>query len=305
MTTHSAKSAVLFQAFNRLEFTKRALQHHLDNVKCPHQLVIADNGSTDGTREYLKQLEKGGLNADFIYYQKNIGRDRVRCHFIQEYWTQFDYLGLFANDVLVSPGWVSAFEHVLGNVRSIGIIGPVDRGWGGRDLKESKGIRYYGGKHFYFSDAFWLMRSSVVHKIQKSHLMVDGKKVPHPGCFVFNLISGSQEWYWDSIQAAGFETACHPDHWMKFVWRENPTTAEWHRKYTVLNKIVYCKDPERYLRDSAGPVIFEQKGLTAQWIDESIHCRECPKDVLEKSKNKPMAQLDLGATEADLGLLSE
>lgn len=49
--------------YNRLDYTKRTLESFLDTVSVPYFLVVADNGSTDGTIEWLQsQHNKGNIN---------------------------------------------------------------------------------------------------------------------------------------------------------------------------------------------------------------------------------------------------
>lgn len=49
--------------YNRIELTKRTVQSILDNTNKHFNFVIIDNGSKDGTVEYLKSLERMEENA--------------------------------------------------------------------------------------------------------------------------------------------------------------------------------------------------------------------------------------------------
>lgn len=42
--------------YNRLEYTKRTLKNLKETISVPYCLIVSDNGSTDGTTEWLKEL---------------------------------------------------------------------------------------------------------------------------------------------------------------------------------------------------------------------------------------------------------
>lgn len=44
--------------FNRLDYTKECIKSYLEFAPPKQELIVIDNGSTDGTREYLKTLKK-------------------------------------------------------------------------------------------------------------------------------------------------------------------------------------------------------------------------------------------------------
>jgi GT2 family glycosyltransferase len=46
----------MFCTYNRLDFTKRMLDSFLKNTTSPYHLLIVDNGSTDGTPDYLHEM---------------------------------------------------------------------------------------------------------------------------------------------------------------------------------------------------------------------------------------------------------
>lgn len=75
------KRLIVLVTYNRLGYTKRTLRALWDTIEVPYYLVIADNASTDGTKEYLEGLparnraDKVIINPDNYYPGKatNIG----------------------------------------------------------------------------------------------------------------------------------------------------------------------------------------------------------------------------------------
>jgi hypothetical protein len=308
------RSAILFLAFNRLEFTAKAL-HRLLSVRHPHRLVIADNGSVDGTREFLASLQASGVDAEFVFYRRNYGRDRPRAHFMSRYAERFEFLGSVNNDVLVGLDWIRDFEEVLDRVPKAGIVGPVDRDWGDNNLAVAKGgarhyedLRYYGGHNFNWSDAYWLMRSSVIPELRKQSSVkwVDGTErgFTHPGYPFFNSFSRTQEWYWSTMRDAGYVTACDPRHRMPFVYDVQRTDAKWHKRYAILSKIFSCLDARKYADETGGPMEYEVDGIPGAWEDEPSLVRRAPDWFLDSKDVGLTAQLDTGVTEADMAMLT-
>lgn len=297
------RSAIFFLSFNRLEFTRPCLEHLIANTPKPYRLVIGDNGSVDGTREYLQGLKASGLDADFIFYNKNYGAHRPRSHFMSLYKDRYEFLGFVANDVLVSANWLPDFERCLTNVPRIGIMGGVDREWGTTDLHDENGEQFYGGYHFYWSDGYWLMRSTVIAEIQKKcTILVEDQtpEIPHPGYFIFNSPVHTQEYYYNAIKQAGYVTACNPRHNTKFYWNEHPTTADWHKKYTIMTKMVACQDHKKYSTETGDLMEFEG----GAWTDEPEWVRATPPHILNAPASL-LAQLDQGVTEEDKLMMSE
>lgn len=95
--------------FNRLDLTKRCVESVLQNSN-NYELLLWDNGSTDGTAKYFRKLEQ--LYPGIVVFQshdKNIG-------FIEPNRSHLDfargqYFVLLNNDTEVPPGWLQKLEH--------------------------------------------------------------------------------------------------------------------------------------------------------------------------------------------------
>ena len=57
--------------YNRLELTKQAVESYLDTVVGPYSLLIVDNNSTDGTREWLH--DESPEEAKTLLLPRNMG----------------------------------------------------------------------------------------------------------------------------------------------------------------------------------------------------------------------------------------
>lgn len=99
----------LFITYNRLEYTKRALLALMES-DCGHIYVI-DNGSTDGTVEYLQGLKHLG-RCLLIYRKENAGIAGAMNTFIH-LTKAYPVVGKVDNDTVVPKNWCSVLREKL------------------------------------------------------------------------------------------------------------------------------------------------------------------------------------------------
>jgi GT2 family glycosyltransferase len=105
--------------YNRLELTKQTIQNIIDKTPELHNLIIVDNGSTDGTVDYLKTLDSYLiLNSE----NKGIGRGRNQALLYADN-LGTDWYCTIDNDVDFPEGWLSDCIGILDNNKSYGAIG--------------------------------------------------------------------------------------------------------------------------------------------------------------------------------------
>jgi GT2 family glycosyltransferase/glycosyltransferase involved in cell wall biosynthesis len=117
------QTSIIIPVWNNLEYTRACLmslyQHTATEVG-KFEVIVVDNGSTDGTTDYLRQEEKKGrlrllINPDNLGFAKacNQGAHVARG----------DYLVFLNNDTIVQPGWLTALTRQLEEKEDIGIVG--------------------------------------------------------------------------------------------------------------------------------------------------------------------------------------
>lgn len=86
------------------------------------RLIIIDNGSSDGTRDYLKELcaEKG--NVEVIYNNENVGYSKGNNMGLKKVNTE--YIGLLNNDILLSPFWLQDTLRIYEIDKKAGLVAP-------------------------------------------------------------------------------------------------------------------------------------------------------------------------------------
>jgi len=109
--------------FNGLEFTKMFVESLYANTEYPFNLIIVDNASTDGSVEYLKQLEKEKANL-IVHYNKV--KDKGFADGINTglSYSKNPYVLIINNDIIISEkGWLKKLVECLESDNKIAIVG--------------------------------------------------------------------------------------------------------------------------------------------------------------------------------------
>jgi len=94
-------STIIIPVLNNLALTKNCLRSIRENTKAAHRIIIVDNGSTDGTRAWLKQQTDvlHILNAGNLGFAPAINQG-IFC-------ASAPSIVILNNDTLVSPNWLT------------------------------------------------------------------------------------------------------------------------------------------------------------------------------------------------------
>ena len=113
--------SVIIPVFNQLAYTRKCLEAlFLTTLKWTDriEIIVVDNGSEDGTGEYLKTLEP---RIHVLSHQENIGFAKG-CNSGAQV-AQGRYLVFLNNDTEPCSGWLEALLSVFESYRNIGIVG--------------------------------------------------------------------------------------------------------------------------------------------------------------------------------------
>jgi len=115
----SKTTSIIIPVFNNVEYTKQCLMALIENTPTSlYQVIIVDNGSTDGTKEFLKCLT-GSLKI--ISNRENLGFAKACNQGASA--ADGDYLVFLNNDTKVQPGWLEESAKVLENDSDVGAVG--------------------------------------------------------------------------------------------------------------------------------------------------------------------------------------
>lgn len=119
-------ASVIILCCNELEYTRLCLESVLRHTRPPYELVLVDNGSTDGTPGFLEEFRArpGPVHVEVIRNETNRGfpagcnQGLVRA--------RGEYVVFLNNDTIVTPGWLDglvAWAHH--DWPSVGLVGAV------------------------------------------------------------------------------------------------------------------------------------------------------------------------------------
>ncbi|MGV7223971.1 MAG: glycosyltransferase [Nitrospinales bacterium] len=125
-------TSIIILTHNQLEYTKRCIKSIFKHTKETFELILVDNGSTDGTVEYLESEviaqntkvkgQKSEIRIKIIKNKENLGFAAGNNQGMTV--ARGQYILLLNNDVVVTPGWLDRMIVSLERHPQIGIVGP-------------------------------------------------------------------------------------------------------------------------------------------------------------------------------------
>ncbi|MDD4701687.1 MAG: glycosyltransferase [Desulfovibrio sp.] len=118
-----ATISILYLTYNRLAYTRMTLPALIENAGMDFALTIVDNGSTDGTVDYLTEFAKRHRKQiKHIYFlDKNMGISIPTNAFWRS--SRAEFLGKVDNDTLVPPNWLKRLLEAHEQSPALGVAG--------------------------------------------------------------------------------------------------------------------------------------------------------------------------------------
>lgn len=126
--------SIIVLTYNGLEMNKKCIQSILDRTAyANYEIIVVDNKSTDGTIEYLHELEELNIpNMKIVYNQENLGFAGGNNVGIQE--ANGEFVLLLNNDTVVTRGWLTSMsKHLISN-SNYGMCNPVTNSIGNESM---------------------------------------------------------------------------------------------------------------------------------------------------------------------------
>lgn len=122
MQGQAAEVSIIIQAFNRLEKTRRCVESVLNYTKAvDYELILIDNGSTDGTLEYFKSVSH--QKKRIIHITKNVGSAYPST--VLSLVDMGKFVCIVNNDLIVTNHWMENLLICMKSDPRIGMVNPV------------------------------------------------------------------------------------------------------------------------------------------------------------------------------------
>ncbi|MDP2183249.1 MAG: glycosyltransferase family 2 protein [Actinomycetota bacterium] len=110
--------SIIVLTHNQLDYTKACFDAIFETT-AGFELVVVDNASTDGTTDYLRELDRERRNIRVIYNTRNAGFARGCNQGVSV--AKYELLCLLNNDTVPHAGWLDAMRKVMD--KDAGIVG--------------------------------------------------------------------------------------------------------------------------------------------------------------------------------------
>jgi len=224
--------------YNRLEYTKLCLDTFIEYAPKNHAMSIVDNGSTDGTREYLKERFKDAPNVHLEFPDTNLMPALGNKLGLEKAQPSKAYLLCDNDGMFENTEWYDVGMDLLTNVKDIGIVGLRNSRWVPDDPQEKFSVKR---NNLIYYPTERVASFSLLNKATRDKLATDlkGKWIGHQIARIVKGI-GLQS----VVTKPGFildqsdEDLNNPkfrEQYLK-LWEEKNRTKEFERRTGILNK---------------------------------------------------------------------
>ncbi|MFC4765811.1 glycosyltransferase family 2 protein [Effusibacillus consociatus] len=120
--------SIIIPLFNQYQVTEQCLNSIFKKTGIPYELILIDNGSTDGTREKISRLEVKDYdqlkNLQIIYNRDNLGVAKAWNQGIKQ--ANGDFICICNNDIVVSKNWLPPLVEQMRSNLNLGMVSPVE-----------------------------------------------------------------------------------------------------------------------------------------------------------------------------------
>jgi GT2 family glycosyltransferase/Flp pilus assembly protein TadD len=142
--------SIIILTWNQSAFTQECLTSIERHTPEPHEVIIVDNGSTDGTVTRLRELVKSRQHYSLIENNENLGFSHGCNQGIEA--SKGRAILLLNNDTVVTPGWLSGLQECLDSGADVGIVGPMTNSISGIQMVPAVGYSDTAGLDAYAVD---------------------------------------------------------------------------------------------------------------------------------------------------------
>ncbi len=130
--SHSGLVSIIILAHNQLADTRQCLASIEQHTSISHELILVDNGSTDGTPDFFRQYAATKDNVRVVANRTNLGFSAGNNLGLSL--ARGESVLLLNNDTVVTEGWLERMLAVFERHPEAGVVGPVSNSVSGPQL---------------------------------------------------------------------------------------------------------------------------------------------------------------------------
>jgi glycosyltransferase involved in cell wall biosynthesis/SAM-dependent methyltransferase len=141
--------SIIVLNWNNLRYLRRCVESIFAHTRPPFELIIVDNGSTDGSRRYLNELVRQHRNVKVVLNERNIGAPAGRnCGLAV---AEGDFIVFLDSDTVVTENWLDNLLRWMEIDPTIGMVGPCSNFASGQQIE----VNYRNLKEMHEFAAKW------------------------------------------------------------------------------------------------------------------------------------------------------
>lgn len=117
-----AKTSIIILTHDQLEYTRQCLRSVERHTFQPYELILVENGSTDGTLAFLKDYASARKYVRLLIQEENLGFAEGNNRGLAV--ATGDQFLLLNNDVVVTPDWLERLRSCSMGGEAMGVVGP-------------------------------------------------------------------------------------------------------------------------------------------------------------------------------------
>lgn len=112
--------SIITPTYNKLEFLKQMMDSVDKNTEWPFELIVVDNGSDDGTKEFVT-TSNYKMNGQYVRNEDNKGFAIANNQGIEV--AKGNFICLLNNNTIVTKGWLTEMMNVFKEEKAIDTVG--------------------------------------------------------------------------------------------------------------------------------------------------------------------------------------
>jgi GT2 family glycosyltransferase len=115
---------IIIVTYNRIEYLKMSVEMLELSTSYPYRIIVVDNGSADGTREWLIEQKEKGIIGEYVFNKENM---KMAAAFTEGFKHVTSDLFITVADDMIPPmnikaDWLEVFVTKINSDNNIGCI---------------------------------------------------------------------------------------------------------------------------------------------------------------------------------------